>query len=75
MQDEGGEFSYRVLLLGHSRRRCNSAGPITIPITIPSAISSTIDGNRILGKSPSASGAASAAAATIATPPNETFVS
>ena len=45
------------------------------PITIPSAISSTIDGNRILGKSPSASGAASAAAATTATPPNETFVS
>ena len=70
MQDEGGEFIQRVSLLGHSRRRCNSAGPITIP----SAISSTIDGNRILGKSPSASGAASAAAATIATPPNETFV-
>jgi hypothetical protein len=32
----------------------------------------TEDGNRILGKSPNASGAASAAAATIATPPNKT---
>ncbi len=41
------------------------------PITIPSTISSTIAGKRILGKSPSASGAASAAAATIASPPKE----
>jgi hypothetical protein len=45
------------------------------PITIPSTISSTIDGNRIRGKSPSASGAARAAAATTANPVNETFVS
>jgi hypothetical protein len=41
------------------------------PITIPSTISSTIAGNRILGKSPRTSGAASAAAATIANSPNE----
>jgi hypothetical protein len=33
---------------------------------MPSTISSTIDGNRIRGNSPSASGAANAAAATIA---------
>src|SRR5262249_61800331 len=45
------------------------------PITIPSRISSTIDGSLIRGNSPSASGAANAAAATTANPVNETFVS
>ncbi|HKD34089.1 MAG TPA: hypothetical protein VKB73_11610 [Gaiellaceae bacterium] len=49
----------------------NTSGPITIPNTI----SRTIAGSRICGKSPSASGAASAAAATTANPVNETFVS
>jgi hypothetical protein len=45
----------------------DTRGPITIPSTIPS----TIAGSRILGKSPRASGAASAAAATISSPSNE----
>jgi hypothetical protein len=42
------------------------------PITIPSTISSTTAGRRSVGSSPRASGAPSATAATIATPPNET---
>ena len=45
------------------------------PSAVPRTISSTIAGDQISGKSPSASGSGSAAAATTANPVNETFVS
>jgi hypothetical protein len=70
----GGDGDHAKEVHDLDRRVYRNPAQHTRPSAVPRTISSTIAGDQISGKSPSASGSGSAAAATTANPVNETFV-